>query len=219
MVANNEAISQRLENNPSKIKQVVYMAFNYAIDCSPENLSNLFAQVVGVNLKIECESAYKVLENCLEDAYLVNEVAKQKYKRERPWYHYEIVDEQQKKELGKRLYGIYWGNIQSRFLNPENRYRSYPSGHSTVCYMAAYVFTKLFPRNEKQIMKLADNFALSRVIVGMHHKSDIEASEILAKKLFEEIQETDEYKKDFETAKKAVESQNFQMIDFNEFLK
>lgn len=49
MVANNEAISKKTENNTSKAKQIVDMAFNYAIDCSPENLSNLFAQVVGVN--------------------------------------------------------------------------------------------------------------------------------------------------------------------------
>ena len=223
MIANNETNSQRSENNPSKYKQVVDMAFNYAIDCSPENLSSLFAQVVGVNIKLECESAYKVLENCLKDAYFFNGVAKQKYKRERPWYHFEEgfdkLDYYKRTIVGEKLYGIYWENIQSKFLNTGNKYRSYPSGHSTTCYMAAYVFSKLFPQNKERIMRLADNFALSRVIIGMHHKSDTDASKKLANDLFKTIQNEKAYKEDFLKAQIDIRTQNFQVIDFNYFLK
>ena len=85
--------------------------------------------------------------------------------------------------------------------------------------MAAYVFSKLFPQNKERIMRLADNFALSRVIIGMHHKSDTDASKKLANDLFKTIQNEKAYKEDFLKAQIDIRTQNFQVIDFNYFLK
>jgi acid phosphatase (class A) len=60
---------------------------------------------------------------------------------------------------------------------------SYPSGHSTIARLSGKVFAQLYPKKAEQILKAADQAALNRVLGGVHHPSDIEASRILGDEL------------------------------------
>jgi acid phosphatase (class A) len=57
--------------------------------------------------------------------------------------------------------------------------RSYPSGHGTLGYAQARVLANLMPQEGQVIMARAEDFAESRMICGVHSRSDIRASAIL----------------------------------------
>ena len=56
---------------------------------------------------------------------------------------------------------------------------SYPSGHATVGYTDAIVLAALMPDHAADIMARASEYAESRLICGVHFRSDIIASEAL----------------------------------------
>jgi acid phosphatase (class A) len=57
--------------------------------------------------------------------------------------------------------------------------RSYPSGHGTLSFSQGVVLANLMPEKSQIILARAADFALSRVICGVHSKSDIVASQTL----------------------------------------
>ena len=56
---------------------------------------------------------------------------------------------------------------------------SYPSGHATVGYTDAVVLATLMPDHAADIMTRVSEYAESRLICGVHFRSDIVASEVL----------------------------------------
>ena len=54
--------------------------------------------------------------------------------------------------------------------------RSYPSGHSTLGYSVGLMLAELMPEKAPAIMARARDYALSRVICGVHFPSDTDAS-------------------------------------------
>ena len=57
--------------------------------------------------------------------------------------------------------------------------RSYPSGHSTYAWSAAWTLAALIPGRAPQILSRAADFGFSREICGVHFPSDIEAGHVL----------------------------------------
>ena len=57
---------------------------------------------------------------------------------------------------------------------------AYPSGHSTVAYMTAIVLSDMLPEKRDVLFQDAVRFAESRIICGMHYRSDTEASKAAA---------------------------------------
>lgn len=57
--------------------------------------------------------------------------------------------------------------------------RSYPSGHSTIGYSVGLMLAELMPHKASAILGLARDYALSRVICGVHYPADIDASHTL----------------------------------------
>jgi len=57
--------------------------------------------------------------------------------------------------------------------------RSYPSGHGTLSYAQGIVLARLMPSKGQLIMARAEDFAESRMICGVHARSDIRASAVL----------------------------------------
>ena len=66
---------------------------------------------------------------------------------------------------------------------PKENSTAYPSGHTTVSRVAARVLAAKYPRYERQLLEVAEQVALNRVLGGVHHPSDIEAGEKLADEL------------------------------------
>ncbi len=61
---------------------------------------------------------------------------------------------------------------------------SYPSGHAMSGYLEALVLASMLPEKKDAIFARADDFAHSRLVCGVHHATDLEASKELAYALF-----------------------------------
>ncbi|HEX2814994.1 MAG TPA: phosphatase PAP2 family protein [Phenylobacterium sp.] len=56
---------------------------------------------------------------------------------------------------------------------------SYPSGHATMGFAAAAVLANLMPGNAQIILARASDYVESRLICGVHYRSDVEAGQVL----------------------------------------
>jgi acid phosphatase (class A) len=56
---------------------------------------------------------------------------------------------------------------------------SYPSGHATMGYAAAAVLANLMPGNAQVILARASDYAESRLVCGVHYRSDVDAGQVL----------------------------------------
>lgn len=61
--------------------------------------------------------------------------------------------------------------------NPSD-YTSYPSGHTHASWLVGLILTVIAPDHTEEIMKTAYEMGQSRVIVGFHYQSDIEAGRV-----------------------------------------
>ncbi|NLZ19046.1 MAG: phosphatase PAP2 family protein [Bacteroidales bacterium] len=82
---------------------------------------------------------------------------------------------------------------------------SYPSGHSANFYGLSYILCTLRPECQDAILKRGEDGAYSRVIVGVHWMSDIQASHIVAAAVFARLQADEEYKAQWRLAKEEVD--------------
>ena len=64
---------------------------------------------------------------------------------------------------------------------------SYPSGHSTTAWVSAYILSYFFPNEKAELEELAASVALTREQMGIHFKSDNEASKKLAQDIANDI--------------------------------
>lgn len=74
--------------------------------------------------------------------------------------------------------------------------QSYPSGHASYGYVMAEVLTELVPERQASLEKRADDFALQRMICGVHFRSDIEAGRAGARLLVATMRASPEYRRD-----------------------
>jgi acid phosphatase (class A) len=56
---------------------------------------------------------------------------------------------------------------------------SYPSGHATMAYAMAVVLSDLMPDRAGDILQRASDYAYSRLVCGVHFRSDIVAGQAL----------------------------------------
>jgi acid phosphatase (class A) len=57
---------------------------------------------------------------------------------------------------------------------------SYPSGHTTAGYLLALTLIEMIPEKRDAILARADNYANNRLVCGVHYRSDLQASKLLA---------------------------------------
>ena len=77
---------------------------------------------------------------------------------------------------------------------------SYPSGHATMGYSAAAVLAQLMPGNAQIILARASDYAESRLICGVHYRSDVEASHVLATALVAKLMTKPQFQAEFAAA-------------------
>jgi acid phosphatase (class A) len=61
---------------------------------------------------------------------------------------------------------------------------SYPSGHSIVGYLDAFILIRMVPEKSGEILKRADDYAHNRMVCGVHYPSDLAAGREVAYVLF-----------------------------------
>ncbi len=62
----------------------------------------------------------------------------------------------------------------------DDPYSAYPSGHTDVGYALGVVLAELMPDHAQAILDRASDYAYSRLVCGMHYRSDTVAAEALA---------------------------------------
>jgi acid phosphatase (class A) len=71
----------------------------------------------------------------------------------------------------------FMANPNIKALVKESKSGSYPSGHVTRSTMMAIVLADLFPERRAALFARADDYAMSRVIGGMHYFNDLQAGQ------------------------------------------
>jgi len=144
----------------------------------------LFQSVYGDNLTPEHNPKFfQFLKNVLEVSRVVNETAKNKYQRLRPYQgHPDVV---------KSLFAV------TGF--------SYPSGHSMGSFTLAVALGAVFPEKQQAFLDRAQQIAQSRVDAGVHYPSDIKEGEILGKATGAALLANDAFQADLTTVKAELQ--------------
>jgi len=78
---------------------------------------------------------------------------------------------------------------------------SYPSGGSTTAYLTAILLAKMVPEKRAELFSRGRRFGASRVILGLHFPSDVEAGRLAATAIATVLMQDDGFQRDFTTAR------------------
>lgn len=128
-----------------------------------EYLEALFSPAYGMEISAtHTPELHQLLSRCKADARAANGKAKNIYERLRPFV-----------QMGEE-------SIEPEYDEEERAAFSYPSGHTTRCYVPALVLSMVNPDATELILRTARDYTINRVICGHHYKSDTEASVYVA---------------------------------------
>jgi acid phosphatase (class A) len=145
---------------------------------------SIFAEAIGPAFDLgKLPATAQLLANVQKDEDAAASVAKDYFRRTRPW----IVDPAL--------------NSCSKMDDPHS---SYPSGHSTMAYAMAVVLASLVPEKAPAIMGRAADYAENRLVCGMHRRRDIQAGQVLGTVVAELLLRNPGFKTEFEAAKEEL---------------
>jgi acid phosphatase (class A) len=78
---------------------------------------------------------------------------------------------------------------------------SYPSGHALTGYLEGLTLAEIVPEKRDAILARADEFAHNRLVCGVHHASDVEASRRVAYAVFGYMMATPKFQSDLAAAR------------------
>ena len=121
--------------------------------------ASIFAEAMGPGFDLKALPATaKLMAEVRNEEKVAADTAKAAFKRPRPW----IVDP----------------SVQSCSRGDEPL-SSYPSGHATMGYSMAIVLADIAPAKAAALMSRASVYGVSRLVCGMHFRSDIVAAQAL----------------------------------------
>jgi acid phosphatase (class A) len=82
---------------------------------------------------------------------------------------------------------------------------SYPSGHATTGYLMALTLVDMLPEKRDAILARADNYANNRLLCGVHYRSDIEASKLVAYTIHAVMANKPQYQQELAVARAEVQ--------------
>ena len=126
---------------------------------------------------------YRLLSKSYTTTNNANKKAKDYYNRKRPYVEFDEPTGVPEGERGSR------------------NSASYPSGHATRGWTIALVLSELLPECSDQILKVGYEYGESRVIVGYHYQSDVDAARIAASAAFAVLHSNAEFQQDMALAK------------------
>ena len=143
------------------------------------DLGFLFSADTTPNLLSLLSKSYTTTNNA-------NKKAKDYYKRKRPYVEFSEPTGVPEGERGSR------------------NSASYPSGHATRGWTMALVLAELFPEKAEEILKVGYEYGESRVIVGYHYQSDVDAARIAAAAALAVVHANPEFQNDMELARQEL---------------
>lgn len=159
-------------------------ALEWAIEDETVALNLAFSEVLGIALNQEnTPEICKLVERATSDAYRANTNVKDYYQRTRPFATFH--DSTPRPEVDEEEAASF----------------SYPSGHSSRGWMYALTLCTVAPELAEELNLRAQHYALNRVIMGRHWKSDIDNSLLLIATVFAVIVQTDDFREQLAKAR------------------
>jgi acid phosphatase (class A) len=155
-------------------------------DIDAAGVANALSEAFGMEIsKQNTPQLYKLLSTMREDAGdLSTRLAKNYYKRARPYVHFKEHTCRPDHEAGLSGNG------------------SYPSGHTAIGWSVALVLAEINPANQDAILKRGYEIGESRVICGFHYRSDVDAGRITAAAVVARLHANKAFAKQLKKARK-----------------
>jgi acid phosphatase (class A) len=81
---------------------------------------------------------------------------------------------------------------------------SYPSGHATYGATAGFLLAEMLPEKRAEIYRRINDYARSRMVAGVHFRSDVEAGKLFGAAIAASLFAKPEFREEFEDAKACV---------------
>lgn len=141
-----------------------------------EYFAEIFSEPFGIEISQEnTPEIYKLLERLLATTRLCNQKSKARLMRTRPFVQFNEPTPVPEDE--KRL----------------STNSSYPSGHATMGWAIALVLSEINPDYQDEIISRGYEYGESRVIVGFHYQSDVDAARIITSALVNRLHDKEEF--------------------------
>ena len=149
-----------------------------------EYLAGIYSEPFGMAVSKEnTPEIYALLERVYETSRVSSRKAKERFMRTRPYVHFNEPTPVPKDE---------------KILRKNS---SYPSGHTAKGWAIALVLAEINPARQNEILKRGFEYGESRVIVGFHYQSDVDAARIVSSALISRLQTNDEFVRQLQKAK------------------
>lgn len=168
-----------LRPTPRGKKAVVQAAFLF------DEFAAIFSKPFGLEISREkTPCIYKMLRKALITARRSTIRPKGTYSRTRPYARYNEGTPVPKDEDLLRNNG------------------AYPSGHSVRGWCMALLMTEINPAAQNELLKLGHEWGESRIIIGYHWRSDVEAARALASAVYARLHASEEFLADMAAARR-----------------
>ena len=149
-----------------------------------EYFSKIYSEPFGMEISKEnTPEIIALLDRLLETTKLCNQKSKSRIMRARPFMQF---------------------NEPTPVPEDEERLRtnsSYPSGHTTMGWAIALVLAEINPDRQDEILKRGFEYGESRVIVGFHFQSDVDAARVITSALVNRLHANDDFVEQLQKAK------------------
>jgi acid phosphatase (class A) len=143
----------------------------------------IFRGVLGEKFNAQVLPRTAVLSGHLHnDESVIGSLAKQKFQKLRPFNFDATVKPVCKVNGNPNDYG-------------------YPSGHSLTGYLEALALVQMVPEKRDAIITRADDYAYSRVVCGVHYRSDTEASKSLSYAMMALMMNNGQFRRELDAAR------------------
>ena len=153
-------------------------------DYTMKHLAEVYSEPFGMEIsKKNTPELWAFLARVLTTANLCKDKAKSRFMRNRPFVQFNEPTQIPKDEEALRTNS------------------SYPSGHTTRAWALALVLAQINPERQGEILKRGYEYGESRVIVGFHFQSDVDAARIITSVLINQLNNNEEFKQQLAKAK------------------
>ena len=150
-----------------------------------DRMATVFSEAMGMTISKEATPAiYRFIKRVGETGNQATSMAKRRYMRVRPFAR---LNE----------------HVSSRFDDEKDLRRngSYPSGHTAFGWSSALAMAEVAPEYQDTILRRGYEYGQSRIIVGAHWQSDVDAGRLAASAAVARMHALPEYQEDLEEAR------------------
>ena len=155
---------------------------------SIDYIGGIFGPIIGIVLdKKSTPEIVELLKIATKTGSLADDKAKAYYHRTRPFVYFDEPSLTPADEPFLRNNG------------------SYPSGHTLLGWLSALILTEVAPAHQNAILARGYEYGQSRVIVGVHWQSDVNAGRCVAAAAFARLHTSEDYLKQLKKAQQEYQ--------------